>query len=110
MASVKSYLGQCRPAKHTPTICSTAYETDPKQLEYVNKLLKNLEVEIAVVWTYVAYMSGEIAVFGAPDRSEDSLQNIKFDSERSEFDDRLNIDNERYYLLRKCLQPFSRLN
>ena len=40
--------------------------------------------------------SGEDAgVWGQRTDTEDSLQNIKFDSQRSEFDDRLNIDKER---------------
>ena len=40
--------------------------------------------------------SGEDAgVWGERTDTEDSLQNIKFDSQRSEFDDRLKIDKER---------------
>ena len=40
--------------------------------------------------------SGEDAgVWGQRTDTEDSLQNIKFDSQRSEFDDRLTIDKER---------------
>ena len=93
---------------------ATAYETDPNQLEYVNKLAEKFRSrDWPVVWTYVAYMkSGEdCGVWGTRTDTEDSLQNIKFDSERSEFDDRLNIDNEKILsIARKCLQPFSRLN
>ena len=76
----------------------TAYETDPRQLEYIDRLAaKFRELGWPVVWTHVAYMeSGEDAgVWGTRTDTPDSLQNIKFGSERSEFDDRLNIDCER---------------
>ena len=76
----------------------TAYETDPKQLDYINKLVEKFHaLDWPVVWTHVAYMeSGEDAgVWGERTDTEDSLQNIKFDSQRSEFDDRLNIDEVR---------------
>ncbi|MFT5605292.1 MAG: maleamate amidohydrolase [Paracoccaceae bacterium] len=73
----------------------TAYETDPRQLEYVNDLAKVFRAKNwPVVWTHVAYMeSGEDAgIWGTRTDTPDSLQNIKFDSERSEFDERLEID------------------
>ncbi len=73
----------------------TAYETDPRQLEYTNELAKKFRaLGWPVVWTHVAYMdSGEDAgIWGTRTDTPDSLQNIKFDSERSEFDDRLEID------------------
>ncbi len=75
----------------------TAYETDPRQLEYVNMLAKQFRaLGWPVVWTHVAYMdSGEDAgVWGTRTDTEDSLQNIKYGSERSEFDDRLEIDRK----------------
>ena len=73
----------------------TAYETDPKQLDYINQLVEKFHaLDWPVVWTHVAYMeSGEDArVWRERTDTEDSLQNIKFNSQRSEFDDRLNID------------------
>jgi nicotinamidase-related amidase len=73
----------------------TAYETDPRQMEYINELAKLFRQRSwPVVWTHVAYMeSGEDAgVWGTRTDTPDSLQNIKFGSERSEFDDRLEID------------------
>ncbi len=76
----------------------TAYETDPRQLEYVNRLAQRFrELAWPVVWTHVAYLdSGEDAgIWGTRTDTPDSLQNIKFGSERSEFDDRLEIDRER---------------
>ncbi len=76
----------------------TAYQTDPNQLEYINALAEHFrQLNWPVVWTHVAYMkSGEDAgIWGTRTDTADSLQNIKFDSERSEFDDRLVIDRER---------------
>ena len=73
----------------------TAYETDPRQMEYINTLAKKFRaIGWPVVWTHVAYMeSGEDAgIWGTRTDTPDSLQNIKFGSERSEFDDRLEID------------------
>jgi len=76
----------------------TAYETDPQQLHYVNELAQRFRaLRLPVVWTYVAYMeSGEDAgVWGTRTNTPDSLQNIKFNSVRAEFDDRLDIDRQR---------------
>lgn len=76
----------------------TAYETDPRQMDYINQLASRFRaLGWPVVWTHVAYMaSGEDAgIWGTRTDTEDSLQNIKFGSERSEFDDRLVIDRER---------------
>lgn len=73
----------------------TAYETDPRQMEHINALAKLFrQLSWPVVWTHVAYMeSGEDAgVWGTRTDTPDSLQNIKFGSERTEFDDRLEID------------------
>lgn len=73
----------------------TAYETDPRQLEYVNQLARGFRtLGWPVVWTHVAYMeSGEDAgVWGTRTNTADSLQNIKFGSRRSEFDDRVEVD------------------
>lgn len=81
-----------------PDLFKTAYETDPKQLIYVNELAKKFRnLGWPVVWTYVAYMeSGEdCGIWGTRTDTPDSLQNIKFGSDRSELDDRLNIDSEK---------------
>jgi len=83
---------------------ATAYETDPKQLDYVNEISdlarsKNLPV----VWTYVAYMdSGEdCGIWGTRTDTPDSLQNIKVGSRRSEFDDRLRVDHKNDVIINK---------
>lgn len=81
-----------------PDLFKTAYETDPKQLIYVNELAEIFRnLGWPVVWTYVAYMeSGEdCGIWGTRTDTPDSLQNIKFGSDRSELDDRLHIDSEK---------------
>ena len=83
---------------------ATAYETDPKQLDYVNELAQAFRDKgFPVVWTYVAYMdSGEdCGVWGTRTDTPDSLQNIKVGSRRSEFDDRLVIDRQRDIIINK---------
>jgi nicotinamidase-related amidase len=83
---------------------ATAYETDPRQLEYVNQLAEAFRRKgFPVVWTYVAYMeSGEdCGVWGTRTNTPDSLQNIKVGSRRAEFDDRLVIDRQRDIIINK---------
>ena len=75
---------------------NTAYETNPKQMDYINQVSELARSKkLPVVWTYVAYMnSGEdCGIWGTRTDTPDSLQNIKVGSERSEFDDRLHIDH-----------------
>ena len=82
----------------------SAYETDPKQMQYVNQLAAAFRAKgLPVVWTYVAYMdSGEdCGVWGTRTNTPDSLQNIKVGSRRSEFDDRLDIDKKRDVIVNK---------
>lgn len=83
---------------------ATAYETDPRQMEYTNQLAAAFRAKgFPVVWTYVAYMeSGEdCGIWGTRSNTPDSLQNIKVGSRRSEFDDRLVIDRERDIIVNK---------
>jgi maleamate amidohydrolase len=83
---------------------STAYETNAKQLDYVNALADAFRAKSCpVVWTYVAYMnSGEdCGVWGTRTSTPDSLQNIKVGSRRSELDDRLRIDRRRDIMVNK---------
>jgi nicotinamidase-related amidase len=73
----------------------TAYETDPNQVLYINQLSEQFrKLGWPVVWTHVAYMQSaeDAGVWGTRTDNENSLQNIKFNSRRSEFDDRLEID------------------
>ncbi|HMQ07541.1 MAG TPA: isochorismatase family protein [Saprospiraceae bacterium] len=72
----------------------TAYESHPLQMEFINRLSKACRaLHWPVVWTYVAYMeSGEDAgIWGTRTNTSDSLQNIKFGSERAEFDERIEV-------------------
>jgi nicotinamidase-related amidase len=83
---------------------ATAYETDPRQIEYVNALSDICRAKgLPVVFTYVAYMeSGEDAgVWGTRTNTPDSLQNIKVGSRRAEFDDRLEVDRTRDVIINK---------
>jgi maleamate amidohydrolase len=82
----------------------TAYETNPRQIDYVNELAALFRAKnCPVVWSYVAYMdSGEDAgVWGTRTNTPDSLQNIKVGSRRAEFDDRLVIDRKRDIIVNK---------
>jgi maleamate amidohydrolase len=82
----------------------TAYETDPRQCEYVNQLAELFRSKgFPVVWTYVGYMdSGEdCGVWGTRTNTPDSLQNIKIGSRRAEFDDRLKVDRKRDIIVNK---------
>lgn len=73
----------------------TAYETDPRQIEYVNALsAASRERGFPVIWTHVAYMdsAADAGVWGTRTDTPDSLQNIKYGSRRSAIDDRCEID------------------
>jgi maleamate amidohydrolase len=88
----------------------TAYETDPRQIDYVNQLAAHFRrLTWPVVWTHVAYLdSGEDAgVWGTRTNTPDSLQNIKYGSRRAEFDDRCQIDRSRDVIYTKRMpSPF----
>jgi nicotinamidase-related amidase len=82
----------------------TAYETNPRQVEYVNRLAALFRAKgCPVVWSYVAYMkhADDAGVWGTRTDTPDSLQNIKVGSRRAEFDDRLRIDHERDVVINK---------
>src|SRR5688572_24145688 len=82
----------------------TAYDTHPKQMDYINQLSDLFRATgCPVIWTYVAYLdSGEdCGVWGTRSNTPDSLQNIKVGSRRSEFDDRLAIDTRRDIIINK---------
>ena len=73
----------------------TAYETDPRQIEYVNALARLFRANrCPVVWTYVSYLdSGEdCGVWGTRTDTPDSLQNIKAGSRRAGLDERCEIE------------------
>ena len=73
---------------------STAYETDPRQVDYVNNISSLARAKgMPVVWTRVAYKAdaGDAGVWGTRTNTPDSLQNIKYDSERHDYDPRVII-------------------
>ena len=74
---------------------ATSYETDPRQIEYVNRISALArEAGMPVVWTRVAYKAdaGDAGIWGTRTDTPDSLQNIKYESERHAYDPRLEID------------------
>lgn len=76
----------------------TAYETDPRQLEYTNELAKRFRaLGWPVVWTHVAFLDSaeDAGVWGTRTDTPDSLQNIKYGSDRTAFDERVEIDYAR---------------
>ena len=78
-----------------PDLYKTAYITDPRQMEHINSISKAARAKgLPVIWTHVAYMenAADAGVWGTRTDTPDSLQNIKYDSDRTEFDDRLEID------------------
>ena len=74
---------------------ATAYETDPAQMEYINRISAMARhLGWPVVWTRVAYHENaqDAGIWGTRTDTPDSLQNIKYESDRHEFDARLDID------------------
>ena len=74
---------------------NTSYQTDPRQVEYIDRISSQGRAKgLPVVWTRVSYMDSgaDAGIWGTRTDTPDSLQNIKFESRRAEFDDRLNID------------------
>jgi nicotinamidase-related amidase len=73
----------------------TAYVTDPRQIEYTNEISALARLRgMPVIWTHVAYKAdaGDAGVWGTRTNTPDSLQNIKENSERHQFDPRVEID------------------
>ena len=73
----------------------SAYVTDPRQIEHVNRISALARRKgMPVIWTRVAYKpdGGDAGVWGTRTNTPDSLQNIKYNSERHQFDPRVEID------------------
>jgi maleamate amidohydrolase len=73
---------------------ATAYETDPRQIEYANMISRLARAKgMPVVWTRVAYKgdAGDAGIWGTRTDTPDSLQNIKYGSERHQYDPRVEI-------------------
>ncbi len=75
----------------------TAYQTDPRQLEYINTLaVLTRQRHWPVIWTYIAYLpdGSDAGIWGTRTNTVDSLQNIKEGSDRAALDPRLGIDRQ----------------
>jgi nicotinamidase-related amidase len=69
----------------------TAYVTDPDQIAHVNRISALARARgMPVVWTQVAYKAdaADAGVWGTRTNTPDSLQNIKYGSERHKLDPR----------------------
>ncbi len=73
---------------------ATAYETDPGQIEYTNHISNLARAKgMPVIWSRVGFMdnASDAGVWGTRTNTPDSLQNIKYGSERHSFDPRCDI-------------------
>ena len=80
-----------------PSEFATAYETDPRQIEHVNRLARLLRAHgCPVIWTYVAYLdSGEdCGVWGTRADMSERLRSITAGDRRAQLDDRCEIDRD----------------
>lgn len=69
----------------------TAYETDPRQIEHINTISRLARDKgMPVIWSRVAYKddAADAGVWGTRTDTPDSLQNIRYDSERHAYDPR----------------------
>lgn len=72
----------------------TAYETDPRQIEHANTISRLARAAaMPVVWTRVAFAddASDAGVWGTRTDTPDSLQNIKYGSDRHAYDERCDI-------------------
>lgn len=75
----------------------TAYITHPNQIGFTNQVSALARAKsMPVIWSHVAYKAdaGDAGVWGTRTDTPDSLQNIKFGSERHAFDPRARPDCE----------------
>jgi maleamate amidohydrolase len=73
----------------------SAYVTDPNQIAHTNHISALARAKgMPVIWTHVAYKNdgADCGVWGTRTNTPDSLQNIKYGSERHAFDQRVEID------------------
>lgn len=87
----------------------TAYQTDPRQIEYINQLAQGFrQLNWPVVWTHVAFLDSaeDAGVWGTRTDTPDSLQNIKYGSQRHAFDPRCQIDERDVVYTKRMPSPF----
>jgi nicotinamidase-related amidase len=73
----------------------TAYETDPHQIDYINRISSLARTkDMPVIWSRVAFKedAADAGVWGTRTDTEDSLQNIKYGSERHKLDPRCEVE------------------
>lgn len=98
---------QC--AYSQPDSYVTAYETNPDQISYCNKLAERVRgMGLPVVWTYVAFAEdgADCGIFGTRDDDADSLQNIKIGSPRAALDPRCEVEEGDVVLNKKMPSAF----
>jgi maleamate amidohydrolase len=72
----------------------TAYETEPNQIDFVNQISALArKADMPVIWSRVGYKAdaGDAGVWGTRTNTPDSLQNIKYGSDRHAFDPRCDV-------------------
>ena len=82
----------------------TSYVTDPNQIGFINEISSLARrKDMPVIWTQVAYKAdgGDAGVWGTRTDTPDSLQNIKYDSERHKLDPRCEINEPVDYIYTK---------
>ncbi len=87
-----------------PSEFATAYETDPRQIEHVNRLARLLRAHgCPVIWTYVAYLdSGEdCGVWGTRADMSERLRSITAGDRRAQLDDRCEVDRKHDIVMNK---------
>ncbi|WP_339114769.1 isochorismatase family protein [Thioclava sp. GXIMD2076] len=87
----------------------TAYETDPAQCDYVNRLAGRMRgLNLPVIWTYVGFYEdgADCGIFGTRDDNPNSLQNIKLGSPRAALDPRLDVQKGDIVLNKKMPSAF----
>lgn len=73
----------------------SAYVTDPDQILHTNHISRLARLKaMPVIWTRVAYRDDgrDAGVWGTRTNTPDSLQNIRYDSDRHAYDPRVEID------------------
>ena len=91
----------------------TAYENDPAQMDYINRLAALARSRsLPVYWTYVAFSEdgSDCGVFGSRDDTPYSLQNIKRNSQRAALDPRLALAPSDYVVNKLMPSAFHETN
>ena len=73
----------------------TAYETDPRQIEHINLISRLARAkQMPVIWSRVGYTdnAADAGVWGTRTDTPDSLQNIRYGSDRHQYDPRCAIE------------------